>query len=188
MLSQSFGLSAPGNLDLSFLSVGAADPAGHLFFENTHQVPRETPGAQQTIARLDLNYYIPCHAQQKTIAVLGLGKTTKGDFSPAKTWNCWNLWAAISALPFRTASSMPRCSRRWAEYERLKDFNENIVESINVGVIGARHGRPHRELERADGSDVRGAAMADYDPAAQGHLPAGVLEEFNRHAAEPWHS
>ena len=28
-----------------------------------------------------------------------------------------------------------RCSRRWREYERLKDFNENIVESINVGIM-----------------------------------------------------
>src|SRR5207247_11045386 len=54
--------------------------AGHLFFENTHLVPRETPSAQETIAKLDLNYYIPCRARQKTIAFLGLGKTAEGDF------------------------------------------------------------------------------------------------------------
>ena len=51
--------------------------AGHLFFENTHLVPRESAGAQQTIAKLDLNYYIPCRAQQRTIAFLGLGKTVQ---------------------------------------------------------------------------------------------------------------
>ncbi len=80
MLAKSFGLTVPGNIDLSFLSAPRPEHAGHLFFENTHQVPRETPSAQQAIARLDLNYYIPCHAQQKTIAVLGLGKTMQGDF------------------------------------------------------------------------------------------------------------
>ena len=79
-LAKSVGLPSIGNLDLSFLSSPRPEDAGHLFFENTHQVPRETPEAQQAIARLDLNYYIPCHAQQKTIAVLGLGKTTQGDF------------------------------------------------------------------------------------------------------------
>ena len=77
--AKSFGLT-PGKLDLSFLSAPRPEHAGHLFFENTHQVPRETPGAQAAIARLDLNYYIPCRAQQKTIAVLGLGKTAQGDF------------------------------------------------------------------------------------------------------------
>src|SRR5579863_5344503 len=80
VLANSFGVSTPGNIDLSFLSAPRPEQAGHLFFENTHQVPRETPGAQNAIARLDLNYYIPCHAQQKTIAVLGLGKTVQGDF------------------------------------------------------------------------------------------------------------
>ena len=125
----------PHNIDLAFLSAPRPEQAGHLFFENTHQVPRETPEAQQAIARLDLNYYIPCHAQQKTIAVLGLGKTTKGDSSPAKTWSCSRPSAAISASRFKTDSSTPRLQQKAAEYERLKDFNENIVESINVGVM-----------------------------------------------------
>ncbi|MGC1371530.1 MAG: PDZ domain-containing protein, partial [Candidatus Sulfotelmatobacter sp.] len=79
-LAKSFGISSLGNIDFSFLSEPRQQPAGHLFFENTHQVPRETASAQQAIARLDLNYYIPCQAQQRTIAVLGLGKTAKGDF------------------------------------------------------------------------------------------------------------
>src|ERR1700689_5404656 len=46
-LAKSLGLSAPGNIDLAFLGAPRPEPAGHLFFENTHQVPRETPGAQQ---------------------------------------------------------------------------------------------------------------------------------------------
>src|SRR4029077_16148042 len=79
-LSKFSGMTPPGTLDLSFLSAPRPEQAGHLFFENTHQVPRETQGSQKTIARLDLNYYIPCRAQQKTVAVLGLGKTTQGDF------------------------------------------------------------------------------------------------------------
>src|SRR5579863_9041741 len=82
LLSKCSGMAAPMHLDLSFLSAPRPEPeqAGHLFFENTHQVPRETAGSQETIALLDLNYYIPCRSQQKTIAVLGLGKTAQGDF------------------------------------------------------------------------------------------------------------
>src|SRR5437879_6581685 len=55
VLSKFSGLTPPGTLDLTFLSAPRPEPAGHLFFENTHQVPRETEGSQNTIARLDLN-------------------------------------------------------------------------------------------------------------------------------------
>ena len=80
-LSKSVGMNPMGKLDLTFLSAPRPEPAGHMFFENTHQVPRETAGSQDAIARLDLNYYIPCRAQQKTVAVLGLGKTAQGRLS-----------------------------------------------------------------------------------------------------------
>ncbi len=100
-LAKSFGLAHIGGLDLSFLAkTRIEDAAGHIFFENTHQVPRETPAAQEAIGRLDLNYYIPCHAQQKTIAFLGLGKTMDGDF------------LSTSASPSKTAASTLRWSRK----------------------------------------------------------------------------
>ena len=135
VLAKSFGLSAPGNIDLSFLSVTRPEPAGHLFFENTHQVPRETPGAQQAIARLDLNYYIPCHAQQKTIAVLGLGKTTQGDFLSSEDMELLETLGGYLGIAIQNGQLYASLQQKVAEYERLKDFNENIVESINVGVM-----------------------------------------------------
>src|ERR1700720_2556340 len=47
--AKSFGMAPPSGLDLSFLATPRPGQAGHLFFENTHQVPRETPGAQEAI-------------------------------------------------------------------------------------------------------------------------------------------
>src|SRR5579863_971750 len=135
LLAQSFGLSKPGNLDLSFMSAPRPDPAGHLFFENTHQVPREKPSAQQTIARLDLNYYIPCHAQQKTIAVLGLGKTAQGDFLSSEDMELLETLGGYLGIAIQNGQLYASLQQKAAEYERLKDFNENIVESINVGVM-----------------------------------------------------
>jgi hypothetical protein len=80
-LSKSFGIAHVTGLDLSFLAKPRIeDAAGHIFFENTRQLPRENAAAQEAISRLDLNYYIPCYARHKTIAFLGLGKTMQGDF------------------------------------------------------------------------------------------------------------
>jgi PAS domain S-box-containing protein len=133
--AKSFGLAMPHHIDLAFLSAPRPEPAGHLFFENTHQVPRETPEAQQAIARLDLNYYIPCHAQEKTVAVLGLGKTMKGDFLSSEDMELLETLGGYLGIAIQNGQLYASLQQKVAEYERLKDFNENIVESINVGVM-----------------------------------------------------
>ena len=130
-----FGMAPASGLDLSFLATPRPGQAGHLFFENTHQVPRETPGAQEAIARLDLNYYIPCRVQQKTIAVLGLGKTAQGDFLSSEDVELLETLGGYLGIAIQNAQLYASLQQKVAQYERLKDFNENIVESINVGVM-----------------------------------------------------
>jgi len=135
ILSKCSGMMPPSNLDLTFLSAPRPEQAGHLFFENTHQVPREAPESQETIARLDLNYYIPCRAQQKTIAVLGLGKTNQGDFLSSEDVELLETLGGYLGIAIQNGRLYASLQQKAAEYERLKDFNENIVESINVGVM-----------------------------------------------------
>jgi two-component system NtrC family sensor kinase len=136
LLAKSFGMSQTSGLDLSFLSRPRPEmEAGHLFFDNTHQVPRETPSAQETIAKLDLNYYIPCRAQQQPIAFLGLGKTVVGDFLSSEDVELLETLAGYLGIAIQNARLYASLEQKAAEYERLKDFNENIVESINVGVL-----------------------------------------------------
>ncbi len=135
-LSKSFGLGAIGGVDLAFLAKQRIeDAAGHIFFENTRQLPRETPAAQEAISRLDLNYYIPCHARQKTIGFLGLGKTMEGDFLSSEDVELLETLAGYIAIAIQNARLYASLEQKVSEYERLKDFNENIVESINVGVL-----------------------------------------------------
>jgi PAS domain S-box-containing protein len=135
-LAKSFGITDTGNLDLSFLTVHRPeDAAGHLFFDNTHQVVRESPAAQQTIARLDLNYFIPCTVQGKTIAILGLGKTQDGDFLSSEDVELLETLAGYIGIAIQNARLYASLQQKVIEYERLKDFNENIVESISVGVL-----------------------------------------------------
>jgi two-component system, NtrC family, sensor kinase len=134
-LAKSMGVASQGKLDLTFLSAPRPEQAGHLFFENTHQVPRETAGSQETIRRLDLNYYIPCRAQQKTVAVLGLGKTSQGDFLSSEDIELLETLGGYLGIAIQNGRLYASLQQKAAEYERLKDFNENIVESINVGVM-----------------------------------------------------
>ncbi len=185
VLAKSFGLSSHGDLDLAFLSEPRTEQAGHLFFENTHQVPRETPSAQIAIARLDLNYYIPCHAQQRTIAVLGLGKTAKGDFLSSEDMELLETLGGYLGIAIQNSQLYASLQQKAAEYERLKDFNENIVESINVGVMA---------LDMEDRIESWNAQMEvmyalprwqTLTQPLKSIFPAEFVEEFDRMRREP---
>jgi two-component system NtrC family sensor kinase len=185
VLAKAFGLSAPTNIDLAFLNASRPEQAGHLFFENTHQVPRETPEAQQAIARLDLNYYIPCHAQQKTVAVLGLGKTTQGDFLSSEDMELLETLGGYLGIAIQNGQLYASLQQKAAEYERLKDFNENIVESINVGVMA---------LDMEDRIESWNAQMEvmyalprwqTLTQPLKAIFPAEFVEEFDRMRREP---
>ena len=136
VLAKSFGMAQTSGLDLGFLSTPRPEmEAGHLFFDNTHLVPRESQSAQQAIAGLDLNYYIPCRAQKQIVAILGLGKTVEGDFLSSEDVELLETLAGYFGIAIQNARLYASLEQKVAEYERLKDFNENIVESINVGVL-----------------------------------------------------
>jgi two-component system, NtrC family, sensor kinase len=135
-LAKSFGIQQTGTLDLTFINAPRPEISeGHLFFENTHNVPRESRSAQEAISRLDLNYYIPCRAQNHTVAVLALGKTVEGDFLSSEDVELLETLAGYLAIAIQNARLYASLEQKIAQYERLKDFNENIVESINVGVL-----------------------------------------------------
>jgi len=185
VVAKSMGMNPAGKLDLTFLSAARPEPAGHMFFENTHQVPRETEGSQDAIARLDLNYYIPCRAQQKTVAVLGLGKTNKGDYLSSEDIELLETLGGYLGIAIQNGRLYASLQQKVAEYERLKDFNENIVESINVGVMA---------LDMEDRIESWNAQMEvmyamprwqTLTQSVRGIFPAEFVEEFYRVRQNP---
>jgi len=135
-LAKSFGLTSTQDLDLGFLSTHQPEEdADHIFFENPRQAVRETAPVRQTIAQLDLNYYIPCRVQERVIAVLGLGKTIEGDFLSSEDVQLLETLAGYLGIAVQNATLYASLEQKVSAYERLKDFNENIVESISVGVM-----------------------------------------------------
>jgi two-component system NtrC family sensor kinase len=136
VMEKSFGISYSGSLDLSFLVVERPEHyAGHIFFDNTRKALQESVAARETIAKLNLNYYIPCTVQNRTIAVLGLGKTASGEFLSSDDVELLETLAGYIGIAIQNARLYASLEQKASEYERLKDFNENIVESINVGVL-----------------------------------------------------
>jgi two-component system, NtrC family, sensor kinase len=135
-LAKSYGIANTSDLSFDFLHVERPEwQAGHLFFDNTNQAVRETPSARQTIRRLELNYYIPCTVMNRMIAVLGLGKTVEGDFLSSEDVQLLETLAGYIGIAVQNARLYKSLEEKAGQYERLKEFNENIVESISVGVM-----------------------------------------------------
>ena len=122
-------------LDLDFLDFDQPGAGSHIFLENTQHAMHLPEAQQRSVAALDLNYYLPCRLQQRTIAVVGLGRTTDADFLSSEDVELLESLASYIGIALQNARLYASLQQKASEYERLKEFNENIVESINVGIL-----------------------------------------------------
>ena len=132
--------NVPYGLDLSFLSAKPGKP--YLFFERTRNlldvVSHEMPAsARRSIAELELTYYLPCLARGRTIAYLGVSRTESGDFLSSEDVELLVTLSGYVGIAVDNSMLYQSLARKVEEYERLKEFSENIVESINVGILAA---------------------------------------------------
>jgi two-component system, NtrC family, sensor kinase len=114
------GVSLSADADFSFLSGGLSRP--HIFFETEVH---------------DLNYFIPCHVKDRVIAYIGLGRTENGDYLTSEDLELLETVSDYIGIALENARLYRSLEYRASEYQSLKDFSENIIESINVGVIVA---------------------------------------------------
>ncbi len=135
-LARSMGIQSDGDLDLGFLSASGRSglERGCLFFELGRVPENETESAQRTLQQLDLNYFIPCRFRGRTVAVLGLGKTVDGDYLSSEDLELLSTIAGYVAIAIENARLYQSLEQKAVQVERLKDFSENIVESLRIGV------------------------------------------------------
>ncbi|HTR47801.1 MAG TPA: ATP-binding protein [Verrucomicrobiae bacterium] len=134
-LSRSMGLQAQGPLDLSFLDPSRpALQRGCLFVESARAAD-ESDSVRRTLDQLDLNYFIACRFHDHTAAILGLGKTVDGDYLSSEDLELLSTIAGYVAIAVENARLYQSLEQKALQVERLKDFSENIVASLRIGVL-----------------------------------------------------
>jgi hypothetical protein len=173
--------NVPYGLDLSFLSPTPSHP--YLFFERTRHsidvVWQEMPASvRRSISELELTYYLPCSARGRTIAYLGVSRTDSGDFLSSEDVELLVTLSGYVGIAVDNSVLYRSLAQKAEEYERLKEFSENIVESINVGILAAdledRVESWNSQIEKLTGIS-RAAAVGR---TLRDLLPAGLYEEL----------
>jgi PAS domain S-box-containing protein len=169
-------------LDLSFLGENVSKP--YIFFERTRHlrdiVSQELPQpVRDTIAQLDFTYYVNCRSRGRTLAFLGISRTTEGDFLSSDDIELLVTVSNYVAIAIENSNLYSSLQRKADEYERLKEFSENIVESINVGVLAVNLDDSveswNTQIERLTGisrAEAVGRSLSEL-------FPAELCQRFN---------
>jgi PAS domain S-box-containing protein len=135
-LVKSRGVSYSKGLDTSFLDPArSAQGKEYLFFDSVRRPFGFTPSAQKTIEQLDLHYYLPFKVKDRTLGYLGLGKTRDGNFLASEDIDLLQTLTGYVSVAVENAQLYESLEKKALEYQALTDFSENIIESINAGVL-----------------------------------------------------
>jgi two-component system, NtrC family, sensor kinase len=95
----------------------------------------EMPAESGSFVRRTLHYYVPCVVRGRMVAVIGLGRSADGALLSSEDVEILRTVSGYIAVAIENALLYQEQQHRAAELQLLKEFNESIVESINVGLL-----------------------------------------------------
>jgi len=91
-------------------------------------------GASGSIRRT-LHYFVPCVVRGRMVAVIGLGRSVDGALLSSEDVEILRTVSGYVAVAIENSLLYKDQQERAAELKLLKEFNESIIESINVGLL-----------------------------------------------------
>ena len=88
-----------------------------------------------SFVRRSLHYYVPCVVRGRMVAVIGLGRSSDGALLSSEDVEILRTVSGYIAVAIENSLLYQEQQHRAAELQLLKEFNESIVESINVGLL-----------------------------------------------------
>ena len=82
-----------------------------------------------------LHYYVPCVVRGRMVAVIGLGRSADGALLSSEDVEILLTVSGYVAVAIENSLLYQEQQERAAELKLLKEFNESIIESINVGLL-----------------------------------------------------
>ena len=97
--------------------------------------PGETNGNGKNRVRQELHYFVPCVVRSKMVAVIGLGRGSDGSLLSSEDLEILRTVSGYIAVAIENSRLYQEQREHTDELALLKEFNESIVESVNVGLL-----------------------------------------------------
>jgi PAS domain S-box-containing protein len=89
----------------------------------------------KSVVRQELHYFVPCVVGGKMVAVIGLGRAKDGSLLSSEDLEILKTISGYIAVAIENSSLYGQQKQQTEELALLKEFNESIVESVNVGLL-----------------------------------------------------
>jgi hypothetical protein len=89
----------------------------------------------KNIQRQELHYFVPCVVRSKMVAVIGLGRASDGSLLSSEDLEILQTVSGYIGVAIENSLLYQEQQKRAEELALLKEFNESIVESVNVGLL-----------------------------------------------------
>jgi len=92
-------------------------------------------GNGKNIVRQELHYYVPRVVRGRMVAVIGMGRASDGSLLSSEDLEILQTVSGYVAVAVENSLLYQEQEKRAEELALLKEFNESIVESVNVGLL-----------------------------------------------------
>lgn len=106
-----------------------------LEFESENDGSEKPAVMPSAFLRQELHYFVPCVIRGRMIAVIGLGRGSDGSLLSSEDLEILRTVSGYVAVAVENSLLYQEQEKRAEELALLKDFNESIVESVNVGLL-----------------------------------------------------
>ncbi|MFP5264298.1 MAG: ATP-binding protein [Blastocatellia bacterium] len=125
------GASLDSANSLSSAPVAVSREVSHI----PDAAPYLTSDADEPVAQDELYYYVPCVVRDRMVAVIGIGRTTTGAMLTSEDTDLLRALSGYVAVAIDNSLLYRSEMEKAEELIRLKEFSENIIESVNVGIL-----------------------------------------------------
>jgi len=129
--------SLPGR-DRLFLTrnfIAALGSQEHLVFLSTQEFGTKFPRDQAAMPADKLFQFLPLKIGERLVGIVAMGRKTDHSYLTVEDWDLMASIASPLALSVENAFLYSRLEEQLSELNLLKEFNENIIENINLGIM-----------------------------------------------------
>ncbi|MCU0275696.1 MAG: ATP-binding protein [Acidobacteria bacterium] len=130
-----YSLPGRSHLFLSRNFLGALQNQGRLVFLSEQEFATKFPSDQTAMPAVKLFQFLPLQIGARTVGIVAMGRKTDQSYLTVEDWELMASIASPLALSVENAFLYSRLEEQLAELNLLKEFNENIIENINLGIM-----------------------------------------------------